>query len=388
MLNETPGIFVSDCLEENFTDMDFNADFNTPTNEIAGDDIWGGQILLVSDDPHLRALYTHAIELVRGRCAPLSLDSLADELPRRMNSAALIIQITEWNPAQEAALEQAERFCEASNLPLLIRTGLDLIDFTIAAVRYPRTDHLLGDNVAELLVTLEHGIGESASSLFADRDEVDLIDLKKISADVERIARALVKLSGPEQTDSGRALIGSPFHEPVTPPAPDPQLRDASLGYIAMSPLDDNYIGKPAEPEPASNPASTPASKASGDHLTDSLSRPVTAGEVRGLIKARRLRDQYFDAELFADPAWDMLLDLMAARLEGTQVAVSSLCIAASVPPTTALRWIKTMTEERIFLRRADEQDGRRIFIELSDDATAGMVGFFAMVRRSGLMLI
>ena len=45
------------------------------------------------------------------------------------------------------------------------------------------------------------------------------------------------------------------------------------------------------------------------------------------------------------------------------------------------------MTEERIFIRRADERDGRRIFIELSDQATAAMVGYFAMIRRSGLML-
>lgn len=120
----------------------------------------------------------------------------------------------------------------------------------------------------------------------------------------------------------------------------------------------------------------------------DKLTRPISAEEVRGLISARRLRDQHFDAELFADPAWDMLLDLLAAQLEGIQVAVSSLCIAANVPPTTALRWIKTMTEEQIFLRKADDRDGRRIFIELSDEATAGVIGFFAMIRRSGLMMI
>ena len=112
------------------------------------------------------------------------------------------------------------------------------------------------------------------------------------------------------------------------------------------------------------------------------------AEQVRGLIKARRMRDQYFDEELFADPAWDMLLDLMAAKLEETKVSVSSLCIAASVPPTTALRWIKTMTEEKIFERKADTKDGRRIFIQLSEEAAAGMVGFFSMIRRNNLMMI
>jgi hypothetical protein len=43
----------------------------------------------------------------------------------------------------------------------------------------------------------------------------------------------------------------------------------------------------------------------------------VDAVYVRSIIRARRMRDQYFKGELFADPAFDMLLDLYAARLEG-----------------------------------------------------------------------
>ena len=45
------------------------------------------------------------------------------------------------------------------------------------------------------------------------------------------------------------------------------------------------------------------------------------------------------DAELFGDPAWDMLLDLTAARAEHTRVSVTSLCIASAVPPTGAPGW-------------------------------------------------
>ena len=40
-----------------------------------------------------------------------------------------------------------------------------------------------------------------------------------------------------------------------------------------------------------------------------------------------------------------VLLDLFAAELEGNRVSVSSLCIAAGVAPTTALRWIARMTD-------------------------------------------
>jgi hypothetical protein len=109
------------------------------------------------------------------------------------------------------------------------------------------------------------------------------------------------------------------------------------------------------------------------------------AGFVRSIIRARRLRDQFFRGELFADPAFDMLLDLYAARLEGTRVAVSSLCIAAAVPATTALRWIRALTDRGLFVRSADPQDGRRVYIGLSDEAARAMARYLNALQRSGL---
>jgi Winged helix DNA-binding domain len=108
----------------------------------------------------------------------------------------------------------------------------------------------------------------------------------------------------------------------------------------------------------------------------------VDAAFVRSIIRARRLRDQFFRGGLFADPAWDMLLDLMAARLEETRVAVSSLCIAAAVPATTALRWIKALTDRGLFVRSADPQDGRRVYIALSDDAARALTAYLRAVQR------
>ncbi|MCW5647213.1 MAG: winged helix-turn-helix transcriptional regulator [Sphingopyxis sp.] len=98
---------------------------------------------------------------------------------------------------------------------------------------------------------------------------------------------------------------------------------------------------------------------------------------VRRMLRQRRMREQYFPADLFADPAWDMLLDLYAARLERQPVSVSSLCIAAAVPATTALRWIKTMTDAGLFVRDADPHDGRRIFIALAEAAHDAMARYF-----------
>ncbi|MFL6741240.1 MAG: hypothetical protein ACJ8EI_04220 [Sphingomicrobium sp.] len=106
----------------------------------------------------------------------------------------------------------------------------------------------------------------------------------------------------------------------------------------------------------------------------------VSAETVRAIIRARRLRGRYFSAELFADPAWDMLLDLLQAEISKLRVPVSSLCIAAAVPATTALRWLKSMVQQGIFIRREDPHDGRRVFVELAPATSQALRRYFADV--------
>jgi DNA-binding MarR family transcriptional regulator len=106
----------------------------------------------------------------------------------------------------------------------------------------------------------------------------------------------------------------------------------------------------------------------------------ISAETVRTVIRARRLRSRFFPEELFADPAWDMLLDLLQAEIAHLRVPVSSLCIAAAVPATTALRWLKTMVSEGLFVRRADPHDGRRVFVELAPQASQALRRYFAEV--------
>jgi DNA-binding MarR family transcriptional regulator len=109
---------------------------------------------------------------------------------------------------------------------------------------------------------------------------------------------------------------------------------------------------------------------------------PLSADIVRSVIRARRLRSRYFQEELFADPAWDMLLDLLQAEISQLRVPVSSLCIAAAVPATTALRWLKTLVQEGLFIRRADPHDGRRVFVELAPNTSDALHRYFAEVGR------
>jgi hypothetical protein len=108
----------------------------------------------------------------------------------------------------------------------------------------------------------------------------------------------------------------------------------------------------------------------------------VPVETVRSVIRARRLRSRYFPEDLFADPAWDMLLDLLQAEISQLRVPVSSLCIAAAVPATTALRWLKAMVQQGIFVRRADPHDGRRVFVELAPETSASLRRYFADVGQ------
>lgn len=85
-------------------------------------------------------------------------------------------------------------------------------------------------------------------------------------------------------------------------------------------------------------------------------------------IRARDERDRIFGADLFFDPAWNILLDLYVSEHKGTMVSVSSMCIASKVPSTTALRWLTMLEKRGLVGRRPDDYDRRRSFLFLTDD--------------------
>lgn len=110
------------------------------------------------------------------------------------------------------------------------------------------------------------------------------------------------------------------------------------------------------------------------------MGRPGAASEqtVRYSIRARSQRDRFFLKGLFADPAWDMLLDLYVSEISGQKVSVSSLCIASNVPSTTALRWIASLDCEGLVERSSDSRDRRRYFISLTNKGRCAMDAYFA----------
>lgn len=103
----------------------------------------------------------------------------------------------------------------------------------------------------------------------------------------------------------------------------------------------------------------------------------VTSYQVRSILKARNCRQAFLNAKLFAEPAWDMLLELYARELEHQRVSVSQLYCASGVPDSTAHRWIDILETEGLMVRRADPLDARRVWVELSPKGSAAMQHYF-----------
>lgn len=116
-------------------------------------------------------------------------------------------------------------------------------------------------------------------------------------------------------------------------------------------------------------------------NIISSPSRPLAiasfhAGEVSRLIKERKDRAKLLPEKLFADPDWDILLELFAAHLGQVRIAISCLCRDTMVPPSTVLRWISVLDKEGLKTRRNDPFDQRRVFIGLTENGVDCMQSY------------
>ena len=62
--------------------------------------------------------------------------------------------------------------------------------------------------------------------------------------------------------------------------------------------------------------------------------------------------------------------------------------MTSSGPRATALRWIKMLTDRGLFVRSADPRDGRRVYIELSEEADRALAAYLRSVERLGASVI
>ena len=99
----------------------------------------------------------------------------------------------------------------------------------------------------------------------------------------------------------------------------------------------------------------------------------ATVTMARRLYALRRRRDSSFGADLFSEPAWDLLLHLFVAWAEDRRESVSSACDGAGAPATTALRKLAQLEEGGWIVREGDPADARRSYVRLSARATKKM---------------
>lgn len=115
------------------------------------------------------------------------------------------------------------------------------------------------------------------------------------------------------------------------------------------------------------------------------LSRPpaevqaeTAAEKLPQILRARRERGRFLGHDLFADPAWDILLELFAAEADGRKISVSGVCASAALSATTGLRWLGKLERAGLVVRHSDPLDRRRSWVHLSPTAIAALQHYFA----------
>lgn len=114
---------------------------------------------------------------------------------------------------------------------------------------------------------------------------------------------------------------------------------------------------------------------------------PVDRVETAARLYAHRRRRQSFFNDypgIFGEPAWDILLDLYAARRDRKFTTVSSASLGACTPTTTGLRWIAEL--QRLGLIRSQEHpaDRRARVVMLTSAAESAMDAYLEAVEDCG----
>ena len=252
------------------------------------------------------------------------------------------------NGAALAALVRLDARVAHAGARMIVATSIDGLDDVFAACTESLPQILVDPLRAERVIAIGRMLAELPGLRFRELSETDRLALLRLTEQVGKLAE---RLDGMDRNGWGKSASGGAF-----------RFESPVDGYRAGG-REAELVRKPRPPLPS-------------------------ARLVRKIIAARKARARFLDTELFADPAWDMLLDLTAARVEHQRVSVTSLCIASGVPPTTALRWIGQMTEAGLFEREEDDTDRRRAFIRLSDKAADAMARYFAELGQDAMALV
>jgi len=112
----------------------------------------------------------------------------------------------------------------------------------------------------------------------------------------------------------------------------------------------------------------------------NSWSASNTELDVDLILALRRARSEILGEGLFSDPAWDMLLQLFAAKLRGSDVSLTDL--VTDVPDSTRARWAGLLQERGLITCRADALIPSVLWIELSARGSMKMSELLCSLRH------
>lgn len=260
----------------------------------------------------------------------------------------VMLDCPELDGAGMAALCHLDSRVARSGAQMVVATNADALEDVFACCAQSGAQILVNPRRADRIIALGRMLAEGGSSRVRELSEEDRLTLLRLTEQVGQIAEKLER-----------------FSSPVSPP---PASSGAAFSFT---------------------PAGDARKIDDSEKLVRNMRPPLPDPRlVRKIIQQRQLRARFFDGDLFADPAWDMLLDLTAARVEHVRVSVTSLCIASGVPPTTALRWISQMTDAGLLERIEDETDRRRAFIQLTDKAIEAMSRYFHDLGKAAAQVV
>lgn len=259
-----------------------------------------------------------------------------------------------------AALSRLDMRAAHCGAQLVVSTVVDALDDVFACLDQSQPQILVSPSRAERVIALGRTLARAQGLRVRELGEADRLVLLRLTEQVAQIAERLERLSGPDGA--------------VAKPGPVP-------GSVAEAGVFRFEAPRPQFAAPLADDA--------GDRLVRATRPPLPDPRlIRRILRQRQLRARFFEGDLFADPAWDMLLDLSAARAEHSRVSVTSLCIASGVPPTTALRWIGQLIDAGLLQRVEDDTDRRRAFITLTDKAADAMARYFAELGQGAARLV
>ena len=257
-----------------------------PANDMSGIAL---TLAIFADRPHLREQLREDALMAGYRVTECAgVERLAADDPRPL-AEVVLVDCPAPDGAALAALARIDMRVAAAGGQLIVATTTTGLEDVFGCLDQSAPQLLVDAGGADLALALGRAQALAPGRSVREMADEDRLQILRLTEQVGRLAARLGDGGMPGAALSGAGRVESP----------------------ALA-----FRGAPAD---------------EGLHLLAPESGPALPDPrlVRRILRQRQQRVRFFEGDLFADPAWDMLLDLTAAREEDKRVSVTSLCIAA-----------------------------------------------------------